>query len=322
METNDQAGGAQPPATPAKPHQVEGQDLGAGVELEPATAAEKVQPTHGGVVAKETKVVDEGPTPEKRKRKTEGVFAAFLPNRTLSPGAMQILIAAEVALALIVWLASPYRVLPKPGEVLSALSKLWMKQGLGQELISSFQVNVEALVLTALISLVLSYLTVLPVVRPLVSAVSKGRFLSLFGFTFVFMLMVGGGHKLKLALLVFGMTVFFLTSMASVIAAIPKSAFDHARTLRMSEWRTVWEVVVLGTADTAFEVMRQNAAIGWMMLTMVEGLVRSEGGVGVMLLNQYKYMNMAEVFAIQFVILIVGLLQDYLIGLTRKVFCP
>src|SRR6202043_2239006 len=111
-----------------------------------------------------------------------------------------------------------------------------------------------------------------------------------------------------------GMTVFFVTSMVGVIAAIPKEDFDHARTLRMSEWRGVWEIVVLGTIDKAFEVLRQNAAIGWLMLTMVEGIVRSEGGVGVLLLNNQKLFRMADVFAIQIAILTIGLLQDYGIG--------
>src|SRR5213079_388191 len=110
-------------------------------------------------------------------------------------------------------------------------------------------------------------------------------------------------------LLVFAMTVFFVTSMAAVIAAIPKADFDHARTLRMSEWRVVWEVVILGTADKAFEVLRQNAAIGWLMLTVAEGIVRSEGGVGAMLLAENKYTRLDGVFAIQLVILAIGLVQ-------------
>ena len=90
----------------------------------------------------------------------------------------------------------------------------------------------------------------------------------------------------------------------------------------MREWRVVWEIVILGTADKAFEVLRQNAAIGWMMLTMVEGVVRSEGGVGTMLLNQSKHFRLDEVFAIQFVILLVGLFQDFMIGAARRLVCP
>jgi NitT/TauT family transport system permease protein len=197
-----------------------------------------------------------------------------------------------------------------------------MNRGLGQELPVSFALNVKALAWSTLISLGLAYLTVIPAFRPIVTAISKGRFLSLAGFTLIFTLIWGGGSALKTSLLTFSITVFYVTSMAAVIAAIPKGEFDHARTLRFSEWRVVWEVVILGTADKVFEVLRQNAAIGWMMLTMVEGIVRSEGGVGAMLLAQQKYLRLPDIFAIQLVILIVGLAQDYAIGVARRLACP
>ncbi len=248
--------------------------------------------------------------------------AAFLPNRIVSRSTMRIIVGVQAALALLIWWNSPFEVLPRPDETASALRTLWFEEGLGDELTTSLILNLEAIVLTVLISLSLAYLTVLPFFRPIVAAISKGRFLGLIGLTFVFTLMVGGGHRLKLALLVFGMTVFFVTSMAAVVQQIPKESFDQARTLRMGEWRSTWEVVVLGTLDQAFEVLRQNAAIGWMMLTMVEGISRSEGGIGAMLLNQNKHFRLPEVFAIQLVILVVGIGQDYAIGLLRRVFCP
>jgi len=247
---------------------------------------------------------------------------ALSPNRTVSRPAMQLLIAGELLLFLLIWWNSPFAVLPRPGEVLGAIQTLWMEQGLGPELWTSFTSNLEALAITTVLSLLLSYLTVLPIFRPVSNAISKGRFLGLTGLTFVFTLIFGGGHPLKISLLVFGMSVFFVTSMSAVIAEIPKERFDYARTLRMSEWQVVWEVVVLGTADNAFEVLRQNAAMGWMMLTMVESISRSEGGVGAMLLNQNKHFHLAEVFAIQGLILVVGMGQDYAIGVARNVVCP
>src|SRR3569833_2290736 len=239
------------------------------------------------------------------------IVDAFLPNRVVSPGVMRVIGLVELAIFLLIWIKSPFKVLPRPGEVLHALQHLWLHEGLGQDLAISFKLNLEALGWSSLISLGFAYLTVIPIFRPLVAAMSKGRFLSLVGFTFIFTLIWGGGHALKTSLLVFAVTVFYLTSMASVIAVIPKGDFDHARTLRMHEWRVVWEVVILGTADRAFEVLRQNAAMGWMMLTMVEGIVRSEGGVGSSLLAQSKHFLLPEVFAIQVVILIVGMMQDY-----------
>ena len=247
---------------------------------------------------------------------------AFTPNRTVTPFTVRLIIAVQVAIALAIWWMSSFAVLPKPPEVARALGRLWMEQGLSHELYTSVMLNLEALLMSTAIALVLSYLTVLPVFRPIAAAVSKGRFLGMVGLTFAFTLLVGGGRPLKLALLTFGLTVFFVTSMVAIVEEIPKSQFDHARTLRMSEWRVVWEVVVLGTFASAIELLRQNAAIGWMMLTMVEGISRSEGGVGAMLLNQEKHFHLAEVFAIQMTILTIGLLQDFGIGILKRVVCP
>ncbi len=267
-----------------------------------------------------TVVAPDAANPAPRKS-SAGILKAFTPNGSVG-SAMPVLIAAQFGVFLLIWLASPYKALPRPGEVWAALGDLWANQGLAQELIRSFTFNLKALAWTAGIGLSLSYLTVLPFFRPLVHAVSRGRFLSLVGFSLLFTLILHDGGRVKLTLLVFAMTVYFVTSMASVIAAIPKSDFDYARTLRMGEWRVVWEVVVLGTLDKAFEVIRQNAAIGWTLLTVVESLVRSEGGVGVLLLNNQKYFSIAGVFAIQLVILAVGLLQDAAIGFLRRTVCP
>jgi NitT/TauT family transport system permease protein len=75
---------------------------------------------------------------------------------------------------------------------------------------------------------------------------------------------------------------------------------------------------VLGTADAAVEAIRQNAAMGWMMLTMVEGLVRSEGGVGVLMLDANKHLQLDAVFALIATVIAVGIVQDYAFGWLRR----
>jgi len=248
-------------------------------------------------------------------------FSVFSPNRILSKNTIRLLIVVQVVMAFLLWAFSPFVLLPKPTEVLSSLGDLW-RQGLGAELITSFYLNIQAIVLSTIFSLLLAYATVMPFFRPIVALLSKLRFLSLVGLTFFFTLLAKSGHELKLSLLVFSVSVFFVTGMADVINCIPKEKFDLARTLRMGEWRVVWEVIVLGQIDKVFDVLRQNAAIGWMMLTMVEGIVRSEGGVGTILLDQNHHFRLSAVFAIQLTILLLGLLQDYGIGLTKKMLCP
>lgn len=249
------------------------------------------------------------------------LIAAFTPNRVISATTAKILVGVQVLILALLWTFSPFVLLPTPGEVWRAFVSMWM-EGLGAELITSFVLNLEAIGIATLISLGLAYLTVIPFFRPVVTALSKLRFLSLVGLTFFFTLMASSGHGLKLSLLVFSTSVFFVTGMAEVIASIPKTQWDLARTLKLGEWRAVWEVAVRGQMDKAWEVLRQNAAIGWMMLTMVEGISRSEGGIGTMLLNQNKHFHLSAVFAIQVTILLLGLGQDYALGALRKVACP
>jgi NitT/TauT family transport system permease protein len=134
--------------------------------------------------------------------------------------------------------------------------------------------------------------------------------------------MTGGGYALKVALLTFGMTTFFVTSMAQVVIEIPTVELDYMRVLGANELRIVWEVVVRGTLDKALEILRQIAAMGWAMITMVEGLSRAEGGVGAMMLNENKHFRLAEVYAILLVILVCGLLMDYAMGVITNLLCP
>jgi NitT/TauT family transport system permease protein len=245
----------------------------------------------------------------------------FTPNKVISPTTFRLILLGEAVIFLVIWLTSTLKVLPQPGEVFSALGALW-RGGIGAELFTSFGLFLQSLGLATVLSLGLAYLTVLPVFRPLALVISRGRFLSLVGFSVVFMLAFGSDRPVKLAMMTLGISVFLLTSFLAIIAEIPRSQYDYARTLRLSEWRVVWEVVIRGPLDKVFDAIRQNAAIGWTLLPMVEALYRSEGGLGVQLDIERKYFHMDKVFAIQLLVLAVGLLQDYALGLLRQIVCP
>jgi NitT/TauT family transport system permease protein len=246
--------------------------------------------------------------------------ALFTPNRALSPNTVRTLVFGQLLFVLILWFFSPFVYLPKPGETVASFIDLW-KAGLGAELLTSLGLNIQALALATVISLAFAYSSRLPFMRPIVMLVGKLRFLSMAGLAFLFTLVASTGHELKLYLLAFSITVFFVTTMTDVVANIPQEQYDLAHTLGMNEWRTLLEVVIFGQADQAFIALRSNAAIGWMVITMIEGMARS-GGVGTVLLDQNRHFHLAAVFAIQLTILVLGLGQDYLIGWLRIQFCP
>src|SRR6516164_2080295 len=102
------------------------------------------------------------------------------PNRVISKQTVRWLVGFQLLVLFFTWVFSPTVFLPKPVEVFHALSEMWM-EGLGGELITSFFLNLQAIALSTLLSLLLAYLTVIPFFRPIVALLSKLRFLSMVG---------------------------------------------------------------------------------------------------------------------------------------------
>jgi NitT/TauT family transport system permease protein len=219
-------------------------------------------------------------------------------------------------------MASPLQSLPTPREIGAALSELWWAGGMGPELWQTVRLIAHATLITAALSLALAYLSVLRLFSPLVEGLTKLRFLGLTGLVFPLTLLTGGGYALKLAMLTFGMATFQLTAMARIVREIPAARFEELRVLGASDPRILWEVVVLGTLERALDALRQNVAMGWAMITMVEGVSRSDGGLGALLLNQYKHLRLAHVYAILLVVLLVGLALDWAMVALVRLLCP
>ncbi len=246
----------------------------------------------------------------------------FTPNGSVGGGIRQRIAGCWLVVVVLTWVFYPSPFLPKPTQVLVAVHDLWFYQDLALELMASVRLNLEAIALATVVSLLLAYASTLAALRPVVNVIGKLRFLSLVGLSFFFTLMTSSGHALKLSILVFAVTVFFVVGMVDVIAAIPQEQYDLATTLRMSPWQTLWEVVVLGQSDQAFVILRQNAAMSWMFLSTVEAMDRSGGGIGGLLMNSNKHFHLSEVFAIQVLILLLGLGQDALLAWLRITCCP
>lgn len=249
------------------------------------------------------------------------ILSTFQPNQRISRGQARLLGAGWLVTFAAAWALSRFEVLPTPVEVARALPELW-QQGLLAHLASSLYSNLAALAWAAGLGMLLAYGSVLPLLRPLTELLSKLRFLGFAGIGVAFTLWLHGGHALKVALVSFGMLGFFIAALHDEVRAIPLERYDYARSLGMSEWRVVGEVVILGTLDRALDILRQNAAMGWMLLTSVETLVRSEGGIGVLLANQSKHLHLASVAALQLVIFGVGMLQDHALGALKTLICP
>lgn len=229
----------------------------------------------------------------------------------------------QLVLLLALWMAAPSSTgIPSPLAVISAWNTLASQQGMLLELWTSIETITVAIVLSGAISWTIAALYTADLFKPIGTFVSSMRFLGFAGLTFLFTLWTSSAYGLKLSLLTFGMTVFLTRSMVDVVKATPQSEIDYARTLGLSGWKLTLELMGRGRSGDMLDLIRQNAAVGWTLLAMVEGITRSEGGIGAMLLNSNKYFNMNAVFAIQLTILTYGILQDQALSWLRGILCP
>ena len=247
-------------------------------------------------------------------------------NSLVSPfkvfGSMKMMAAVQAMILISIWVVLPNQVLPSPLEILKSWNEMALQDGMLVELGKSIVTIWKAIIYSTLISFSIAYLATASIFRPVARWLTALRFLGFAGITFVFSLWWNNGSDLKIALLTFGMSVFLLTNALSMIESISQDQIDYARTLHLSGWRITYELAFRDRLDEALDLIRQNAAMGWTMLSMVEGLVRSEGGIGDLLLNQNKHLHLSAVFAIQITILVYGIFQDTILSYLRTVICP
>lgn len=246
----------------------------------------------------------------------------FTPYRTISKQSMIMMFGAQLLVVLWYWIYMSTPLIPRPGEILTAWVDMVRTQGLLQDLFTSAALCFKALGISVIISLLLSYLSSLTFFKSFSFVTEKTRFLPMIGLSFIFTLMSTTGHDLKIKLLVFGMTSFIVNSMTNVVNSVTKVEYNHAGTIFGFEWRIFFERVVLGKAHEMWNAIKNNFAIVWTMLTFVEGLVRSEGGIGVMMLNASKHLKLDGLFAAQLSLFAFGILIDYLFGVLGNIFFP
>lgn len=221
------------------------------------------------------------------------------------------------------WVLVMPKAIPDPGEILGAFPELFKQQQLLAHWGSTFKLTAVAIFISVVVSLVISFSTVLPLMRPLVAFITKMRFLSLVGISIVFVMLANDLGTARIYLLMFGIVPYMVTSILSVIVSVERVRLDAAKTLGLSPLMQVWHIQVREKAGDIADVIRQNLAMAFMMLTFVELRVREGGGVGVLLDDLHKNGHgYDEIFALQLSILLVGIGIDALSFYLIRVIFP
>lgn len=214
------------------------------------------------------------------------------------------------------------KLIPSPLKIMDSLVTMVQTRDFYENLMSSLFTTLKSMFFSIVITVIIVYASTIPLFNPLAHFISKCRYLTLTGLVFVFNLLSNNFEQLKISLLVFGIVPFFVTSFLSVVESTPIEQKYKGYVNGLGRWGTLYQVIVIGKLDILFEVMRQNFAISWMMITMVEGYAMSEGGIGTMMIKSNKYLDLAPVFSMLIVVLVLGLTFDYVLSILRETLFP
>lgn len=254
-------------------------------------------------------------------KKLKQLFHPF-PYQPIDKRILTIMYILQFVLLLAIWYMAP-ETIPKPHEILASYPDLFKNWGLYHELETTFLLCIQAMGISIIICLIVGYLSTVAFFALPAFIQSKFRYNSLVGLSMLFMLFGFGGYSLKLVILVFGISGFLILSIIDNINTKTEIELYHARTIESNSWMILWEVIILGKRHLILASITQTFAIAWGLITLVENLVRSGGGLGVLLYDSNKYLKYDKLLAIQILVITIGILIDLIVTkIITPFICP
>ena len=230
-----------------------------------------------------------------------------------------------VAILFLFWCFTPVKGMPYPSEVWHAFQRMWASNDSTSLVYNTYvtlKLNVVGLLYASVLSLIVSYFSVLPLLRPLNQILQWFRYLPVVAFNLVFLSLFTIGWPMKVAMMTVGMSFFLITGMTAEIARIPQLKYELARVLNYSDWKVFHTVVLRPTLPAMIDVVAQNAAMGWIMIVAIETFNRTEGGIGAQIYSYSSTNQQAEVYVYLFVIGIIAVLEDQLFVWLKRLLFP
>lgn len=224
-----------------------------------------------------------------------------------------------------VWQFQNLQGIPKPVDVLKAFNVLLRMSG-GDSLLWNIYISLKLIIISTLyasvISLIFSYLGVFKALVPLNRFIQVLRYIPVIGFTLVFYHMFPIGFVMKEAMMVAGLTFFFVTSMTATVNSVTKMQFELGKSLGLKERSIFKRVFFDPTVPSIIDTIRTNAPMTWLMLVAVENFNRTEGGMGAKIGIYNSSNQLDKVFAYLFIIAIFALLFELIAYGTKRLFFP
>jgi len=213
-------------------------------------------------------------------------------------------------------------ILPSPLVVLSSFPELHFEDFLIKNAFFSIKINLLGYFQAILISIPLGmavglFTPVGAVVNRYVDAI---RYVPLTAVTGLFIAWFGIYLNMKVQFLAFGIFVYLLPVVVQRVKEVDDVYVQTAETLGASRWQVIVRVFIPGVLSKLSDDIRVLTAISWTYIIVAE-MVNNEGGLGALIFRAARQSRLDKVFAVLFVIILIGIIQDKIfLWLDRRSF--
>lgn len=214
-------------------------------------------------------------------------------------------------------------ILPSPMAVLHAFGELLTDDFLLGNCLHSIGLNFMGYIEAIIIAIPLGFVIgSFPLFNSLTGKyIDAMRFIPLTALTGLFIAWFGIETNMKVQFLAFGIMVYLLPVVVSRVLSVEKVYEDTAYTLGATKWQMIKKVFFPDVVAKLSDDIRVLVAISWTYIIVAE-LINKSGGIGSLIFTSARQSRLDKVFAILFVIIVIGFLQDKLFKLLDKKLFP
>jgi len=246
----------------------------------------------------------------------------FIPNTKLNHNQYILVRVFIYSIILFIWSLSHSTLIPPIQKIIFSYQSLVVQDKLFLEILTSSILFGKCLFWVILISFISSYLSVIPIINPVVQLEAKFRAISIVGIQLFFTTIASDDYHLKIWIIGFFTTPWLITSMLDIIKNIPPEEYDHARTLRFPEWYVTWHVVIRGQFHLVMDAIIQVSLMIVVFLPVAEKIIKSDGGIGYLLTSLERFHDNTKIYAIDILLVILVSLLITILKWIRDLFCP
>ncbi|MFL5740893.1 MAG: ABC transporter permease [Flavisolibacter sp.] len=231
-----------------------------------------------------------------------------------------------VVLFIIWYLITNYRlinthVLPTPQKTWNAFNELRKDDDLGKNILFSVRINLLGYLKCIVGALLFGFAIGLnPKIRKMFShQISALRFVPITAMMGIFIAISGLTINTKINFLAFGIWVYLVPVVVQRIDEVSGTHLQMMKTLGANSWQTLrfvqWPSVIARLSDD----IRILVGISWTYIIVAE-LAGIQGGLGSLIFLGERQSNIGKVYAVIFIIVAIGIIQDALFKLLDRIF--